>query len=393
MFTRHPIDWILTSDPTALGLALTALSVATALCVLLALFWLVRLPRRAVAPRCAKCRYMLAEPVPARCSECGSELADANAVRRHGRGVRWRPALVALGLAGIGFGVQWWIGAGWMPYGVNAARAVDAWQRRRTDPALHLIAPEVFVARAIEEVALLGSVRFNPVYLASRNFLSQPRLAALRDAVLDPATRVMAFAAAREMQDRFVVRGDLVSAKMPNAEHAQIRRMLVDAVIVDPTLIGAVAGADGVLEIPAFEPDSPLGAYRYQAFSFAPEQAVDLNNDFFLDIPYSNEIIGCRSEIAQVRGVMTHADGRRASRTIRFVATAPDAGMVRSARIWFVPAPTPDPAKWTVSVEGEIRHRFVSEIMRDGTGQPLERVLPQRFKVDIDRVEIRPSAP
>jgi hypothetical protein len=31
--------------------------------------------------------------------------------------------------------------------------------------------------------------------------------------------------------------------------------------------------------------------------------------------------------------------------------------------------------------------------MRDGTGQPLERVLPQRFKVDINRVEVRGTVP
>ncbi|MFN9077764.1 MAG: hypothetical protein ACK5WX_10115 [bacterium] len=55
-----------------------------------------------------------------------------------------------------------------------------------------------------------------------------------------------------------------------------------------------------------------------------------------------------------------------------------------------MPAPTPDPAKWTVRVEGEIRHRFVSEILRDDEGKPLERVMTQRFRVDIDRVEERP---
>lgn len=392
VFTRHPVDWILTSDPAALGLALTVLSAATLLSFLLAVFWLARLPRRAIAPRCAKCRYLLAEPTPARCSECGADLAVANAVRRTARGVRWRAALIALACTGAGLGLQWWIGAGFMPYGRRAWFAVDRWQRSRTDAFADLIAAEVLVARAIEEVSPPGGAVINPRYLAPRNLDSPTRLAALRDAVLDPSTRAKAFAAAREIQSRYIMRGDLVAEQLPETAYQAVRRMLVDAVVLDPTLVGAVPGAGGGLEMPPFAPSGGNEAYRYDHFGFLDDNA-DLDKQFYFDIPYPNAIIGSVSEIVRVEGEMTHADGRRASRTIRFVAPDPELGMLRPSRIWFVPAPTPDPAKWTVRVEGEIRHRFVSETLRDDEGKPLERVMTQRFRVDIDRVKVERSLP
>ena len=393
VFTRHPVDWILTSDPAALGLALSAVTVSTVVCLLLALFWLLRLPRRAIAPRCARCRYLLADPVPAQCSECGADLADTKGIQRHVRGVRWRPALLALACAGLGLGAQWWLGAGWMPLGASASAAVESWQRSRADPSLDLVAPEVFVARAIEEASLQpAAVCVHPRYLLPSNFASSTRIAALRDAVLDPATRVRAFAAARSIQNQSTGSGDLWWPAMPEAEHVAIRRMLVDAVLLDPTLLGATVGTDGALELPPFSPSAPAEAYRYQSFA-SLDQEVDLNGQFYLDVPYDHAIIGSQPAIARIEGTIMHADGRRASRTIRFEPPSSMFGVLRPSRIWFVPAPTPDPAKWTVHVEGEIRHRFVSETLRDEAGKPLERVMNQRFRADIDRVEIRPSAP
>lgn len=393
VFTRHPVDWILTSDPAALGLALSAVTVSTVVCLLLALFWLLRLPRRAIAPRCARCRYQLADPVSAQCSECGADLADTKGIQRHVRGVRWRPALLALACAGLGLGAQWWLGAGWMPLGASASAAVESWQRSRADPSLDLVAPEVFVVRAIEEASLQpAAVCVHPRYLLPSNFASSTRIAALRDAVLDPATRVRAFAAARAIQNRSDATGDLIMELMPEAEHALVRRMLVDAVLLDPTLLGATPGADGALELPPFAPSASVEAYRYD-YSHGFNDSGDLNKQFYLDVPFTNAIIGATSEIARIQGMMTHADGRRASRTIRFEPPSSMFGVLRPPRIWFVPAPTPDPAKWTVHVEGEIRHRFVSETLRDEAGEPLERVMTQRFRVDIDRVEVRPSFP
>lgn len=392
MFTRHPIDWILTSDPAALGLALTVVSAATLLSFLLAVYWLARLPRRTIAPRCAKCRYLLAEPIPERCSECGADLAVANAVRRTARGVRWRPALIALACTGAGLGFQWWIGAGFLPYGVKAAHAVDRWQRSRTDAFADLIAAEVFVARAIEEASPPGGTVINPRYLAPRNLDSPTRLAALRDAVLDPTTRAKAFAAARQMQARYIVRGDLIAQHLPETAYQAVRRMLVDAVVLDPTLVGAMPSADGGLEMPPFAPSGGNEAYRYDGPGIL-EVDAGLEKEFYFDIPYPNAIIGSVSEIVRVEGEITHADGRRTSRTIRFVAPDPESGMLRPARIWFVPAPTPDPAKWTVRVEGAIRHRFVSEILRGEAGKPLERIVTQRFRVDIDRIKVQPRIP
>jgi hypothetical protein len=279
-----------------------------------------------------------------------------------------------------------------MLYGTKANLAMDRWQRARTDPALDLIAPEVFVMRAMEEARAPGGLIVNPRFLYAKNFVSQARLAALRNAILDPGTRVKAFATAREIQDRSLATGDLIMELMPEAEHALVRRMLVDAVLLDPTLLGATLGADGALELPPFAPSASVEAYRYD-YSRGLNDSGDLNKQFYLDVPFTNAIIGATSEIARIQGTMTHADGRRASRTIRFEPPSSMFGVLRPPRIWFVPAPTPDPAKWTVHVEGEIRHRFVSETLRDEAGKPLERVMNQRFRADIDRVEIRPSAP
>jgi len=300
--------------------------------------------------------------------------------------------LVALGFAGVGLCLQWWIGAGWMLYGSKATDAAGAWQRARFDPALDLIAPEVFVTRALEEVRTPGIPIVNPRFVYARNFSSQTRLAALRHAILDPSTRVKAFAAAREIQNRSYAAGDLIMELMPEAEHALVRRMLVDAVLLDPTLLGATPGADGTLELPAFAPSASVEAYRYD-YSHGFNDSGDLNKQFYLDVPFTNAIIGATSEIARIQGMMTHADGRRASRTIRFEPPSSMFGMLRPSRIWFVPAPTPDPAKWTVHVEGEIRHRFVSETLLDDAGKPLERVMSQRFRADIDRVEVRATFP
>jgi hypothetical protein len=392
LLTKHPIDWILTGDPGSLGIALTALSAATLLCALLAAFWLARRPRRAIAPCCARCGYLLADPILGRCTECGADLAAAHAVRRHARGVRWRPALVALGCLAACLAAQWRIGAGWMLYGTKADLAMDRWQRARTDPALDRIAPEVFVTRAMEEARSPGGLIINPRFLYAKNFVSQARLTALRNAILDPGTRMEAFAAARAIQDRSNATGDLIMELMPEAEHALVRRMLVDAVLLDPTLLGATPGADGALELPPFAPSASVEAYRYD-YSHGFNDSEDLNKQFYLDVPFTNAIIGATSEIARIQGMMTHADGRRASRTIRFEPPSSMFGVLRPSRIWFVPAPTPDPAKWSVRVEGEIRHRFVSETLRDEAGEPLERVMTQRFRVDIDRVEVRPSFP
>jgi hypothetical protein len=392
LLTKHPIDWILTGDPRSLGIALTALSAATLLCALLVVFWLARRPRRTIAPCCARCGYLLAGQVVARCTECGTDLASAHAVRRHARGARWRPALVALGCLAACLAAQWRIDAGWMLYGTKADLAMDRWQRARTNSALDRIAPEVFVARAMEEVTIPGVLITNPRFLDAKNFVSKARLAALRNAILDPGTRVKAFAAAREIQNRSIATGDLIMEVMPEEEHALVRRMLVDAVLLDPTLLGATPGADGTLELPAFAPSASAEAYRYD-YSHGLNDSGDLNKQFYLDVPFTNAIIGATSEIVRIQGMMTHADGRRASRTIRFEPPSSAFGVLRHSRIWFVPAPTPDPAKWTVHVEGEIRHRFVSETLRDEAGKPLARVMTQRFRVDIDRAEVRPTFP
>lgn len=313
----HPIDSLLVGNPIVLSNLVTASTIATVVALGLAMFWLIRRPKRAIAPECARCGYPQPGSPGAACSECGADLTRARGIRTHrGRGISWTRGIAALLVAALLVGAQASLGLGWLPFGKRARTAVGAMQVAILEPDSTVLSPEFFVARAMDEVSVPGfwwgpRARF----AQPGRFSSRTRLLALREALEDPQRRGQAFMVLRGIQASSTVCGCIVDPLIGPAEHALIRDLTVDAVVADPTLLGARPIGDGAFELDPVVDTAPRAADHWpsmgRAFASDSEAADPTAGDCYIDLPSTTTLLGVESSSPGMKVTLVHPNGAR----------------------------------------------------------------------------------
>jgi hypothetical protein len=254
------------------------------------------------------------------------------------------------------------------------------------------ISPREFVARALALTSRADASALCSWDSLTELFDRKDRLDALHEAILDPARRQSAFRVARGISQPSQRKGCLLFLLMSDEGHRHVARILADAVVLDPTLIGAKANDSGKFEIAPFNPKDPQAAYQYDR-GYRLDLSANLKEACYVDVPAQAAIPGAEQRAVRLNGTILHADGRRTKRTIRFEPHAWTFDGGGTNTVWFVPEPTPDPKKWTIEVDGEIAFRFVSDSLRDEKGEPRSCSVFQKLHFSSQQVVSRLTLP
>ena len=211
--------------------------------------WALIGARRAAPPRCARCGYTLGTTPQSVCSECGADLTEKRAVRRHVRTVRWGGLWASASCIVVSLAA--WPIIGFWPTSADEARArtYDRLAREVFDPArgdfaTAWLSPDAYVRWTVRPIDRTQPIDPDAAttFFDSGRILTVARLAcparlrALHDAVLDPERRTAAALYAAELAS-FAAAPTHTSAFVDEPFPDLLFPMLRDALVADPTLL------------------------------------------------------------------------------------------------------------------------------------------------------------